>query len=305
MKDRAFEVRQRAERLAAGIPPLLTASERVAVTAAPGVHGRRRVGQGETFWQFRQYQPGDPAQRIDWRRSAKSQPLYIRETEWEAAQSIWLWADGSASMDYRSHRTLPSKRERAVVLALALAILLVRSGENVALLGVDRTASHGPTMLDRMTFALTRAERTGPGTTGPETGDDDPGLPGFALLPRFSQLVLIGDFLAPMAAIERRLRRFAARHVTGHILQVLDPAEATLPFAGRTRFQGLENDGEVLIRRAERARGDYLARLEARREGLRRLARATDWTVTEHTTDRPPQAALLALHASLSTIGRR
>lgn len=296
MKDRAFEVRQRAERLAAGVPPLLTASERVAVTVAPGIHGRRRAGRGETFWQFRQYQPGDPAQRIDWRRSAKSQPLYVRETEWEAAQSVWLWADGSASMDYRSHRALPSKRERAVVLALALAILLVRSGENVALLGADRAASHGPAVLDRMTFALTRARPQ----TGQKAADDDPGLPAFALLPRFSQLVLIGDFLAPIAAIERRLRRFAARHVTGHILQVLDPAEATLPFAGRTRFQGLENDGEVLIRRVERARGDYLARLEAQREGLRRLARATDWTVTEHTTDRPPQAALLALHASLS-----
>ena len=95
-------LRQRAEEAAAALPPLLVAAERVAATVAQGVHGRRRVGQGETFWQFRQYQPGDAASRIDWRESAKSQRLYVRETEWEAAQSVWLWRDGSASMDYTS-----------------------------------------------------------------------------------------------------------------------------------------------------------------------------------------------------------
>ena len=110
-------LRNQAEQTAAVLPPLLVAAERVAVTVAQGVHGRRRVGQGETFWQFRQYQPGDAATRIDWRESAKSQRLYVRETEWEAAQSVWLWRDASASMDYSSADYLagaewPTKRRR-------------------------------------------------------------------------------------------------------------------------------------------------------------------------------------------------
>src|SRR5215472_8820812 len=100
----ALRLQHRAEQAAAALPPLLVAATRVAATVAQGVHGRRRVGQGETFWQFRQYQPGDSAQRIDWRESAKSQRLYVRETEWEAAQSVWLWRDASASMDYASTR---------------------------------------------------------------------------------------------------------------------------------------------------------------------------------------------------------
>src|SRR5919202_1396375 len=95
-------LRDRAEQTAAALPPLLVAAERVATTVAQGVHGRRRVGQGETFWQFRQYEPGDAATRIDWRESAKSQRVYVRETEWEAAQSVWLWRDASASMGYNS-----------------------------------------------------------------------------------------------------------------------------------------------------------------------------------------------------------
>src|SRR5260370_5757051 len=125
MAERA-SVQHRAEELAARLPPLLVAAERVATTVAQGVHGRRRVGQGETFWQFRQYQPGDAAQRIDWRETAKSQRVYIRETEWEAAQSVWLWRDASASMDYASTPAVPTKRARADLVLGALAALLIR-----------------------------------------------------------------------------------------------------------------------------------------------------------------------------------
>src|SRR5512146_2442855 len=95
-------LQHRAEELAAALPPLLVAAERVAATVAQGVHGRRRVGQGESFWQFRQYEPGDSLQRIDWRESAKSERLFIRQTEWEAAQSVWAWRDFSPSMNYAS-----------------------------------------------------------------------------------------------------------------------------------------------------------------------------------------------------------
>jgi len=164
-------LQHRAEQAAAALPPLLVAANRVASTVAQGVHGRRRVGQGETFWQFRQYQPGDAAQRIDWRESAKSQRLYVRETEWEAAQSVWLWRDASPSMDYASTRGLPTKRERADLLTLALAALLLRGGERVTLLGTGVAPSHGRAVLNRMAQQLLR-ETTG-GLPGVEPLDED------------------------------------------------------------------------------------------------------------------------------------
>ena len=154
-------LRDRAEQAAAVLPPLLVAAERVAVTVAQGVHGRRRVGQGETFWQFRQYQPGDAAGHIDWRESAKSQRLYVRETEWEAAQSIWLWLDASASMGYSSARYLagaewPTKRDRAELLLVALASLLVRGGERLTLLGSGIAPMNGRMALTRITELIGR-----------------------------------------------------------------------------------------------------------------------------------------------------
>ncbi len=134
----AHSSRQRAEQLASVLPPLLVEAERVASTIVQGVHGRRRVGQGEAFWQFRRYQPGDPTSRIDWRQSARGQAVFVRENEWEAAQSVWLWCDASPSMRYSSSRELPEKQARATLLLLATASLLLRGGERIALLGTRR-----------------------------------------------------------------------------------------------------------------------------------------------------------------------
>jgi uncharacterized protein (DUF58 family) len=142
----AHNLRQRAEQLAATLPPLLVAAERVAATVVQGVHGRRRVGQGETFWQFRHYEVGDPPQTIDWRQSAKTDHIFTRQMEWEAAQSAWIWRDTSPSMDWRSHEALPTKRQRADLLSLALAALLVRGGQPV---GQQPEAGLRPRRLDQ------------------------------------------------------------------------------------------------------------------------------------------------------------
>src|SRR5919202_4758942 len=152
----AASIQHCAEQLAARLPPLLVAAERVAATVAQGVHGRRRVGQGDSFWQFRQYQPGDAPQRIDWRESAKSQRLYVRETEWEAAQSVWLWRDPSPSMDYASSAALPTKRARADLLLLALVALLVRGGERATLLGSGMPPLSGRVALNRIATMVDR-----------------------------------------------------------------------------------------------------------------------------------------------------
>jgi uncharacterized protein (DUF58 family) len=279
-------LQHRAEQAAAALPPLLVAANRVAATVAQGVHGRRRVGQGETFWQFRQYQPGDAATRIDWRESAKSQRLYVRETEWEAAQSVWLWRDASPSMDYASARNLPTKRERVDLLTLALAALLLRGGERVTLLGTGTPPSHGRAVLERMAQQLER-----------EASD---GLPAIEPLPRHGQLVLIGDLLAPLDECERLVASYAAMGLKGFLLQVLDPAEETLPFDGRVRFEGLEREDPLLISRVEAIRGQYTERLARHRAGLAAIARAAGWRFATHRSDKPPHTALLTLYTALA-----
>ena len=279
-------VRQRAELLASTLPPMLVDAERVAATVAQGVHGRRRVGQGETFWQFRRYQQGDPASRIDWRRSAKSHRTYVRENEWEAAQSVWLWRDTSPSMQYRSGTNLDTKADRATLLLLATASLLMLGGEHVGLLGTDRIARTGRATLSEMAVTLSSGE------------DGGTSLPCADRMPRHAELVLIGDFLAPFEETEALVKRFAAIGVTGHLLQVLDPAEEDLPFSGRTVFEGLEEEPTLTVGKAEALRQDYQARLAALRGGLANLTRRAGWSLTFHRTDHTAQQALLPLYAA-------
>jgi uncharacterized protein (DUF58 family) len=299
-------LRDRAEQVAAALPPLLVAAERVAVTVAQGVHGRRRVGQGETFWQFRQYQPGDPASRVDWRKSAKSQRLYVRETEWEAAQSVWLWRDPSASMDYTSAGYIagaqwPTKRDRAELILVALASLLVRGGERLSLLGSAVLPMTGRVALSRLVQLIERAPDEASTTPASATQ----GLPGFEPLPRAGQLVLIGDFLAPLDKVNACVAQFAGAGLKGHLLHIADPAEEDLPFSGRIRFAGVEEKDEIVISRVETVRDDYGVRFRRHREGLAEIARAVGWTLGYHRTDHPPHLALLALHAALAADRRR
>lgn len=286
----AAQLERQAAVLSGPLPPLLVAAERVAATVAQGVHGRRRVGVGESFWQFRRYQPGDPIQRIDWRQTAKAQAVFVRELEWEASQSIWLWRDASAGMGYRSDPKLPTKRERAELLLAALASLLSRAGERVALLGTGQRPSASRFGLARMVDQVVRDQA-------------GPPLPPPVPLPRHAEVVLLGDFLSPLPEIDRTIELLVARGVRGHLLQVLDPAENTLPFAGRVRFAGFANERETLVPRVERIRDRYRERLAAHQEGLATLTRAVGWSFSRHSTDRPATAALLALYAVLGGEG--
>ena len=83
------------------------------------------------------------------------------------------------------------------------------------------------------------------------------------------------------------------------------PAEETLPFMGRVRFEGMEQEKSLLISRVENVREQYWARLAQHRAGLAAIARATGWSFGMHRTDRPPHSALLALYGALAEPRRR
>src|SRR5471030_139552 len=115
--------------LADAMPRLILEARRVAASVIYGLHGRRRAGPGENFWQYRRFVSGEPAARVDWRRSARDDHLYVREQEWEAAHTVWIWPDRSPSMQFASPLAEETKLDRALVMALALAEILVEGGE--------------------------------------------------------------------------------------------------------------------------------------------------------------------------------
>lgn len=273
-----------AEQLGATLPPLLVEAERVAATVMPGLHGRRRAGPGEAFWQFRAYVPGDQANRIDWRQSGKSDRLFIRETEWEAAQTVGLWVATGPAMAWRSSRQLATKLVRAQVLLLALASLLLRAGERVRLFGLPRPFA-GRHALPALAGAL--------GHLAAKPEDQR--------LARHARCVLFGDFWEPLEETRAAVARLATQGLRGHLVQVLDPAEETLPYAGRVRFEAVDAAAlPALVPRVEAVREVYAERVGRHRAALAAIAQAAGWTFLTHRTDQPPETALLALHQLLA-----
>lgn len=281
------------EALGAGLPPLLVEAQRVAATVEQGVHGRRRVGMGDSFWQFRPYRASDEIRDIDWRQSARGDRTFVREREWEAAQTVFLWVDRSPSMDFASARGLPTKAERAALLGLALASLLLRGGERVGLVGREEGGRAGRPWLLTLAEILSRPEAAAPS------------LPPAADLPRDCRVVVFGDLLRPEAEVEALIETFAARGARGHLMQVLDPAEVDFPYDGRNRFVGTEGEGHLLVGRAETLGDGYRRRLGAHFEAIEGAARRLGWTVMRHRTDRPAAGALLSLFLALADLGRR
>lgn len=263
-----------AQTLAEGLPKLILAAERLAFVAAPGLHGRRRAGPGEAFWQFRDFRNGDEARRIDWRRSARGDRLYLKEREREAQASLSLQLQDTPSLAFSSDNIAPTKRDRAALLLLALGAILLRSGERVSLYG-RTTPLTGPRALPTIAAAL-----IGFGTGGGEA-DPDPK----------ARRVVFGDFLIPNPGF--------ARQPGGAAMQILDPAECDFPYRGHILFEGFAREPELEASHAESWAKTYRTRIAAQRESVARAAMAAGQTPLFHRTDHPPAQALAALYNAL------
>jgi uncharacterized protein (DUF58 family) len=284
-------VRQEATTLSARLPSLVVAARQVAHSLMHGVHGRRQAGPGETFWQFRPFVSGEPAARVDWRRSAREDRAFVREREWEASHAVWIWFDRSASMTFGSDLAPCAKVDRAAVLALAFADLAVRGGERAGLIGLTGTlAIRG--VIERFAEAIAADERL--------RGAPASGLPAPEPLKARSKAVLIGDFLSEAQDVAQTIRALSAQGAEGQVLMIADPIEETFPFVGHTEF--LQAGGEARLRapRAQTLREAYLKRLAEHREAIRAACAARGWGFALHRTDQSAAQALLALRARLA-----
>lgn len=281
-------IRRDAEGLVGGLPPLLAEAQRLAANVNFGVHGRRRSGMGESFWQYRQAIPGDDMASIDWRRSGRSDTVYIREREWEAAHTVAMWCDDAQSMEYRGKKASGTKRERAQLLAMALSVLLSKAGERVAFPSTDAgEARTGELHLQRIARALSNS------------GDADYGhAPDFQDL-RAARSVFLSDFLGEENAVFDPLKAAAESAGVGCIVQILDESEETFPFDGRVIFESMGGGVNFETHRAKALRTEYQERLAARCAALEEFARKTGWRHLKHHTNESPNAALLWLYMAI------
>jgi uncharacterized protein (DUF58 family) len=275
-----------ARSLADAMPRLILEARRVAATVIHGLHGRRRAGPGENFWQYRRFMSGEPASNVDWRRSARDDHLYVREREWEASHTVWIWPDRSPSMAFASALVADNKLERALVFAFALAEVLVQGGERVGVPGLLRpTASRN--VIEKMAEAILH-----------DTAERASLPPTFAPSP-LSEVVMLSDLWSPIGEVRGMIAHLSATGAHGHVVQVVDPAEESFPYSGRVEFVEPEGAGSITAGRAETWRNDYQGLIARHRAQIRAETDQRGWSFAIHRTDRPASELLLVLHSRM------
>lgn len=280
-------LRALSEAEAAALPALLARAEHLAGAVLLGAHGRRRAGAGDDFWQYRPSQIGDSRRAIDHRRSAMGDTEFVREREWQIAQSVMLWVDQGASMRFSSDDAIPQKIDRARVLALAVTILLNRGGERVGLTGTALPPRAGRPQIMAMAEMFCRddvADYAPPEHRG--------------MIPH-ARAVFISDFMGDIDSVRTALTKAADRGVRGVLCHVLDPSEEAFPFTGRTVFQSMGGSMSHETLKASDLKARYLARLAERKDELQSLCTLTGWHYGVHHTSSTAQAGLLWLYAAL------
>lgn len=284
-------MRQSAQEHAALLPPLLAEARHLAASVVMGTHGRRQAGAGEEFWQFRSAVAGDPWRSIDWRRSARSDAHYIRQQEWQAAQSVLFWIDGAQSMSFTGDAKRQTKAARANLLGLAIIILLARAGERIGLMEDPDPPKSGETQVDRIIAQL-----------GARAQSADYGLPAKRVFPKGSRGVFLSDFLGDWDAIRDVVMKSADRGVSGAVVQILDPVEELFPFDGRTEFQSMSGLIRFETLRARGLKAAYLDKLAERKQALADISKTTGWQYLCHHTNDTAQPALMWLYAALEEV---
>jgi len=208
-----------------------------------GMHRSPYFGQSIEFLQHRQYVSGDDLRHVDWKVWGKQDRLYVKQYEEDTNLRACLLVDLSASMAYGSGPL--NKCDYAVTAAVALAYLLLHQHDAVGCVAFDESVrqtvplrtntSHLTTIARALTTAEPR-DKTGLSRVLTYAAEN---------FPRRGMMILISDLLVDAEDVLRGLRLLRQRGHDVLVLHVLDDDELDFPFAGPTRFEGLETAEHV------------------------------------------------------------
>jgi uncharacterized protein (DUF58 family) len=254
-----------------------------------GLHKSPYHGLSQEFAEHRPYIAGDEIRRIDWRVYARTDRLYVKESEEETNAPVRLLLDTSASLGYAPREV--SKLDYARYLAASLAYLATRQGDRVGLLTFNEEvrvllpARGGKRHLQTILLALDKLEASGHTRIGPNL------LQQASQWKRRGLAILVSDLYdQPEEIVEAVARVRRARHDL-IVFHLLDRAEKFLEQHGTFELRDLET-GETLMADTDRVRRAYMERMEASRAYFRRELERAGADYVELDTSEPLDKAL-------------
>jgi uncharacterized protein (DUF58 family) len=284
----SFFLRQIADKESSDLPALMALAERAATNILSGDHALRKPGTGEKFWQYREYDPSDRPQDIDWRMSARTDKVYTRQKEWQSTQSGLFWVQSSESMQFKSNKTFLTKKENGIVLALGLANLLIAAHEKVGLLSGAISPGGSDQKIHNIAEELIRSHT-----------DTLPSVD-YKKINKNSTFIILGDFLDPIEIIEKKFIEFSTRTDNVIIFQILDPAEIMLPYEGRYIFENKEISQKHHIQNVESIRYQYQEKINHHIDQITQLCKKHNFFWVLHSTDMPIRDTLFKVWSMCS-----
>ncbi len=209
-----------------------------------GMHRSPFFGHSVEFVQHRDYTPGDDIRHLDWKVWSKTDKFFIKQFEEETNLRSSLVVDVSNSMHYGRSRL--NKYEYACTIAACLGYLLLRQQDSVGLITFDEQVRQivPPRSQQNHIHAVCQAMNV---SRPKDKTDIEMVLDRVAEnVPSKGLIVLISDLLVDREPLFRGLEMLRHRRHDVLVFHVMDADELTFPFAGTTRFEGMEDLDYVL-----------------------------------------------------------
>jgi len=232
-----------------------------------GLHKSPYFGQSVEFVQHREYVAGDDPRRIDWKAWSKTDKYYIKQYEEETNLRSTLLLDVSESMQFGEKEL--TKYEFGCAIAASLAYLLLRQQDSVGLTTFDsgiRSAVPSRSKRNHLHAVLAALDAQEPAKKTDiynilaQVADDQS---------QRGMIVLISDLFVPRDGLFKGLKLLRHRGHDVLVFHVLDDQELDFDYSGTTRFEGLEEMGELLCDPRSLREG-YLAAMQAFLDDVRR-----------------------------------
>ncbi len=240
-----------------------------------GMHRSPYFGQSVEFRQHREYVTGDDLRHVDWKVWARQDRLYVKQYEEDTNLRCTLLVDVSNSMSYGNGPM--NKLEIGCTIAASLAYLVLKQQDAIGCVAFDEKVRMSVPIRTRRTHLQTIIEALNVQDPRDKTDLSAVLRQVAETYPRRGMMILISDLLADRQPLYKGLRLLRQRGHDVLVFHVMDDDELDFPFAGPTRFEGLEED-DALHCNPRALREGYLS-------ALGRFLDEVRHTFAQHTID--------------------